>query len=308
MIEINQVSKKFGDIVALDHVSLRLESGSIIGLLGPNGAGKTTLMRVMTGYLSPTVGTVSINNLSPLENPIEIKKQYGYLPEGNPLYGDMKTQNYLQFIASLKALGKEEQEKAVSKVIDSCGLRSVCEQKIETLSKGYRQRVGLAQALIGEPPVLILDEPTSGLDPNQVSDIRNLIKEIGKERTVILSTHILSEVQSTCNQVVLISQGKVIISGPLSELQRNKNTKQTAKLMIKGTSDDIQQILKNQSWVENTESLSHDEGETSILIHSNLEEGTPERIFALAKEKGWVVVGLESIAKSMEESFRELTQ
>jgi len=308
MIEVKNVSKKFGTVTALDQVSLKLESGQIIGLLGPNGAGKTTLMRVLTGYLASSSGSVAINGLSPLENPLAIKKMFGYLPEGNPLYQEMTVAEYLHFAAALKIENHKDQTSAINRVTHSCGLIQVVGQKIDTLSKGFRQRVGLAQALLNEPPILILDEPTAGLDPNQVVEIRQLIQKIGQEKTVLLSTHILSEVQSTCNQVIIINQGRIVMAGSISELRSKGEQAFAVDFKIKGTADNIMAAFQTKEWVKEIKELTRDDQGVSYRLHPAHNEVVGEKVYAVIKAQDWVLLELSPETLSLEETFRELTQ
>ena len=218
MIEVKNITKKYGAKKALDNVSFKVEKGEIVGFLGPNAAGKSTTMRIITGYMPQTSGQVIIDGYDNLENSLEARKKIGYMPENVALYQEMRVGEYLLFIAKLLKVKKEERPQQLSSIMKKCGLLDVKDQLIATLSKGYKQRVGLAQALLGDPEILILDEPTIGLDPKQITEIRKLIKEIGKEKTVILSTHILPEVEMTCNRVIIINQGKLVASGNVETL------------------------------------------------------------------------------------------
>lgn len=222
MISVKNVSKHFGTVKAVDNVSFTLKKGTITGFLGPNAAGKTTTMRLLTGYFYPTNGDITIDGMHFDTDDIRIKSKIGYLPENNPQYSELKVREYLDFIARVRQLSQPE--KAIMKVAHDCGLTGRLDEKIETLSKGYKQRVGLAQALIHDPEILILDEPTSGLDPNQIVEIRKLIKELGKKKTVILSTHILSEVQAICEQVIVIHRGRIAADDSLKNLTKGKKS------------------------------------------------------------------------------------
>jgi len=215
MLLLNQISKTFGETKAVDNVSFKTEAKGVIGLLGPNGAGKTTLMRIISGYLMAEAGVIKWSNKIFDPKLIESKKLIGYLPEGNPLYGNIKVTEYLEFMAKLKGVSQKE----IVKVIEECGLLEVCHKKIETLSKGYKQRTGLAQAILGDPKILILDEPTTGLDPNQIIEIRKLIKALGKDRLVILSTHILPEAKEVCSRVLIINRGKIVLDDEIKKIR-----------------------------------------------------------------------------------------
>lgn len=209
MIKLLEVTKKFGEITAINKMSLSISRGEVVGFLGPNGAGKTTAMRLIIGYLAATSGRVLVGGKDPQEEGITVRSHIGYLPENNPLYPDLKTSEYLNFIAQVKGISAEKKKEALERIVDTCAVREVYGKIIGELSRGYKQRVGLAAALLGNPPILILDEPTSGLDPNQIIEIRKLIKDLGQEKTVILSTHIIPEVSQTCSRVVIINRGEI---------------------------------------------------------------------------------------------------
>jgi len=223
MIEVANLSKRYGDISAIDGVSFTASPGEILGFLGPNGAGKTTTMRIITGFLPATSGTVRVDGFDVFEQSAEVRRRIGYLPENPPLYNDMTVETYLRFVARLKGMRRGDIGAALERVLDACGLAAVGDRLLGHLSKGYRQRVGLAQALIHDPPVLILDEPTIGLDPRQIIDIRGLIKTLGGNRTVVLSTHILPEVSQVCDKVVIINGGKIVIEDQLDNLTRTRS-------------------------------------------------------------------------------------
>jgi ABC-2 type transport system ATP-binding protein len=220
MIEVRNLSKRYGDLVAVDRVSFTAQKGEIVGLLGPNGAGKTTTMRIITGFIPPTSGTVTVEGFDILEQAHEVRKRTGYLPENPPLYADMTVVSYLEFVGRIKGVSRSALPEAVDRAVRRCGLTEVRRRVLGHLSKGFRQRVGLAQALIHEPSVLILDEPTIGLDPRQIREIRSLVKELAAERTVILSTHILQEVVQICQKVVIISDGRVVVEDEIENLTR----------------------------------------------------------------------------------------
>ncbi len=219
-IVVNNLTKKFGSQRAVDNISFEVKTGEILGFLGPNGAGKTTTMKILTCYMAPSDGDAKINNLSILESQDEIKKKIGYLPENNPLYFDMPVLDYLKFVADLQGVQKDKIQDRIAEMVYVCGLNVEKHKKIGELSKGFRQRVGLAQAMIHDPEILILDEPTTGLDPNQIVEIRKLIKELGKQKTVILSTHILPEVEATCDRILIINNGKIVADGTSDMLRQ----------------------------------------------------------------------------------------
>jgi ABC-2 type transport system ATP-binding protein len=226
MIEVAHLSKRYGDLVAVHDVSFTAVPGQILGFLGPNGAGKTTTMRIITGFMPATSGTVRVEGFDVFEQSAEVRRRIGYLPENPPLYNDMAVVPYLRFVARLKGVKNADLAGAVDRVLETCGLTQVARRLLSHLSKGYRQRVGLAQALIHDPPVLVLDEPTIGLDPRQIIEIRSLIKSLGKNRTVVLSTHILPEVQQVCEKVVIINDGRVVVEDLLANLTRDRSLEQ----------------------------------------------------------------------------------
>jgi ABC-2 type transport system ATP-binding protein len=238
MLEVRNLTKRYGDIVAVRDVSFSAAQGQILGFLGPNGAGKTTTMRILTGFLPATSGTATVAGFDVFEQSEEVRRRIGYLPENPPLYPDMTTVSYLRFVARIKGMAKDAVDDAIERVIRICGLESVRERLLGHLSKGFRQRVGLAQALIHDPPVLVLDEPTIGLDPRQIIEIRSLIRQLGGERTVILSTHILPEVAQLCDKVVIINEGRVVLEQPMAELTREASLEDVFLRSIAAESSD----------------------------------------------------------------------
>jgi len=234
MIEVVQLSKRYGAVEAVKGVSFSVDTGQVVGLLGPNGAGKTTIMKILTGYHFPSSGTAMVDGNSVVDDPVEVKKRVGYLPENAPLYGDFTPREYLEFVAEVRNLDPDNRAQRIRSVLDSCGLRDAGNTRIETLSKGYRQRVGLAQAIVHDPPILILDEPTSGLDPNQILEIRALIRELGKSKTVILSTHIMQEVEAVCSQVLILNEGRIAAQGKVEEIAATMKGGDTWELTLRG--------------------------------------------------------------------------
>ncbi|MFN3966550.1 MAG: ABC transporter ATP-binding protein, partial [Endomicrobiia bacterium] len=252
MIKVESLTKYYGDIVAVDNISFEIPQGQIVGFLGPNGAGKTTTMRILTGYLSATSGNATICGYSVSENPQEVQKRVGYLPEMNPLYEDITPTEYLEFVGSVRNFSYREIQNRIKEIVALCGLKDVLNQNIGELSRGYRQRVGFASAIFHNPDVLILDEPTSGLDPNQAREVRELIKELKKDKTVILSTHILSEVQAICDRVIIINRGKIVVDGTTSELQDMAKGKEKIYLEVKSKDEPlaIEEKLKGLPYCE----------------------------------------------------------
>lgn len=251
MIEVKGLRKKFGSKEALRGVSFDIDKGEIVGFLGPNAAGKTTMMRILTSFIPPTSGTVKVDGLDIFEDSLAIRKKLGYMPENVALYHEMKVIEYLKFIAKIEKVSKNKMPYELRSIIKKCGLEKVTGQLIGTLSKGYKQRVGLAQALIGDPEILILDEPTIGLDPKQITEIRNLIKELGKDKTVILSSHILPEVEMTCNRVIIINEGKIVASGSPESLTSGIQGGEALEVVVRGDKEEILAKLKAVEGVKN---------------------------------------------------------
>jgi ABC-2 type transport system ATP-binding protein len=293
------VSKVYGKQKALDNVSFSVNKGEIVGLLGPNGAGKSTMMKVITCFIPQNQGSVAVCGFDVVSQSMEVRKRVGYLPENNPLYFDMYIKEYLAFIAGLHNLGKKTTER-ITYIIEKTGLAPEINKKLGTLSKGYRQRVGLAQALIHDPEVIILDEPTSGLDPNQIVDIRNLIKEIGKEKTVLLSTHIMQEVEALCDRVIIINKGKIVADAPTSELQSFSNLKRIINVEFQG---DI--VVSELKAIEGVTDIIVDK--TKFKILSNTEKDIRPEIFKIASNNNWVILSIGLEEQSLEDVFRQLT-
>ncbi len=299
-VEVKNLTKIYGTQPAVNDISFTVQAGEIVGFLGPNGAGKSTTMKIATCFLPPTSGTINIVGYDVVNNPIEVRKNVGYLPEHNPLYLDMYVHEYLRFIGSLHNLGGSKLTNRVKDMVALTGLTIEQNKKIGALSKGYRQRVGLAQALIHDPQVLILDEPTTGLDPNQISEIRNLIKNIGKEKTVIFSTHIMQEVKAICDRVVIINRGKLVADSPVAALQAGVN-QQRSFLAEFETEIDIN-ALKNIAGVASLEHLGA--GRYRILSGSDIRGA----VFQLAASRNWPLLGMQEEERSLEKVFQSLTQ
>ena len=309
MIEAVNLKKRYGNISAIDNISFRISKGEIIGFLGPNGAGKTTTMKILTCFMRPTVGDVKIDGLDIYDNTNEIKKKIGYLPESNPLYYDMRVMEFLNYMARLKEIPAAKIKNELKEAIEKCGLENVYSRKIANLSKGYKQRVGLAQAIIGNPPILILDEPTSGLDPNQIVEIRDLIKSLGKEKTVILSTHILPEVESTCNRILIISNGKLVADGTKEELSRANENKWTFILSLKNESEnDISEYLGKIETIKNIELLDSSENIFNFKIETEAINSVRDEIFNVCSENKFIIYEFKKIEYSLEDIFKQMTQ
>lgn len=235
MIKVEHLTKYYGDLCAVDDVSFEINKGEILGLLGPNGAGKTTIYRILTGYLTPTAGTIKVKDYNIIDHLLEIKNLIGYLPENAPIYHDMLVYDYLNYVADIRGVEKDKKMPHLKELADLCSLNEVMHKTVDELSKGYRQRVGIAHALMGDPEILVLDEPTSGLDPNQIAETRDIIRRIGKQKTIVFSTHILSEAEATCDRMVIINQGKIVANDKLSDLQKSLNEKSFENIFKKLT-------------------------------------------------------------------------
>ncbi len=298
-IKAEAVSKFYGNQKALDKVSFAVNKGEIVALLGPNGAGKSTMMKIISCFLPQNEGKVSVCGFDVINQAMEVKKRVGYLPEHNPLYLDMYVKEYLMFIAGIHKLGNNSKER-VNSIITRTGLEPEKHKKLGQLSKGYRQRVGLAQALIHNPEVLILDEPTSGLDPNQIVEIRSLIKEIGKEKTVLLSTHIMQEVEALCSRVIIINNGRIAADAPTSELQSINKLKQIINIEFQG--EIKPDILKEIDGV-----IDIIKKENTYQILSNAQTDIRPEIFNIASSNNWVILSIGLKEQSLEDVFRQLT-
>jgi len=310
VIRADGIRRAYGSFEALRGLSFAVQSGEIVGLLGPNGAGKTTCMKILTGYLAPTGGTATVCGIDVLEDPLGVQRQLGYLPEGAPVYDEMSVEPYLAFVATVRGLGRAERARAIERVAEQCGLRDCLSQRISTLSRGFRQRVGLAQALLHEPRVLILDEPTTGLDPNQIVEIRGLIREVGQTRTVILSTHILSEVQVTCDRVLIIHEGQLVADDRTDRLTESVSGRILTVGLGAGKVDADRATLKAQ--------LAGLPGVTEVVAAPPVDErhrftlyaGSDVRdaVFHWAVARGHVLVELKAETRDLEEVFRRLTR
>ena len=319
MIEVENVSKYYGNFEAVRGVSFSLGHDQVLGFLGPNGAGKTTVMRMLTGFHFPTRGQVKIDGISIEEDPVEVKKRIGYLPENNPLYGDMNSEEYLSFVASARLIPKEKRQNALDGAITACGLGEVRKQRIESLSKGYKQRVGLAQAIIHDPEILILDEPTSGLDPNQIIEIRSLIRELGKSKTVILSTHILQEVEAVCSRVLILNEGRIAAQGTAEEIALSLKGRDTWELLLKGAAYP-EKFLAGKGLPafpgRAPDEINAEKDENGIVKLSFIVQapekggdssGDGELIFDWALSQGYKIIGMNRKKLSLEDIFVKLT-
>jgi ABC-2 type transport system ATP-binding protein len=310
-IAVRNLTKLYNGQPAVSDISFDVKTGEILGFLGPNGAGKTTTMKIITCYMPPTQGTVEVDGMNIFERSLEVRKRIGYLPELNPLYMDMNVLEYLAYSAELHGITGQGARARLREMVQVCGLQDVRHKDIGELSKGYRQRVGLAQAMIHDPEVLILDEPTSGLDPNQIVEIRNLIKQLGRAKTVVLSTHILSEVQATCDRVIIINEGKIAADGSPEQLQRQFHGGEGLTVELKSAVDNplegIAPKLRILAYVNNVTLLSHDGPVTRFEIGVDRGQDIREAVFRQAVSEGWVVLEMHRKVTSLEEVFHKLT-
>lgn len=308
MIEISNLVKKYGDHVAVDNLSLTIEPGKIYGLLGPNGAGKSTTMNILTGYIGATSGTVKINGYDILDQPEEAKKCVGYLPELPPLYMDMTVAEYLKFVAELKKIEKKKRKEMINDAMEMTGVSDVSERLIKNLSKGYRQRVGFAQAVLGYPQIIILDEPTVGLDPKQIIEIRELIKKLGENHTVILSSHILTEISAVCDHVFIISKGKLVASDETENLINLMSTEQNIDIIAKCDEAVARQVIENVSDVKEVKFEQPEEDDTvKFVVRAQKGCDIREVLFKAFCDRNITLLEMHSAVKSLEDVFLELT-
>ncbi len=307
MIEVRGLTKRYGAEKAVDAISFDVRTGEILGFLGPNGAGKTTTMKVITCYLPPTEGVVLVDGLDVTRDPLAVRRRIGYLPEHTPLYGEMTVYDYLAFVADLRGIPGPDVPRRIGVMAEVCGLGEVLAKRIETLSKGYRQRVGIAQAIIHDPPILILDEPTSGLDPNQIAEIRDLIKSLGKEKTVILSTHILSEVEASCDRVLIIHRGRLVADGAPSELQAHAVGGQRIRFGVQAANGAVEETLARWGRAKILDRETDGDGSVLFELTADTSDDLRPELFRLAVEQGWVLTELHRRRIDLEDVFRRLT-
>ena len=301
MIKIDKVTKMYGQNVAVKDVSFEVGKGEILGFLGPNGAGKTTMMRVITGFFPPTGGNVFVDGHSVVSEPLEVKKRIGYVPENPSMYKDMRVYDYLKFISAVKGVPKPDVKKSVEKTIETCSLGTYARRRIGELSKGYRQRLALAQALVNDPPVLILDEPTSGLDPKQIHEIRELIKSMGGEKTVVLSTHILPEVSMTCSKVVIINDGEIVAVDSTENIGQSLTKSLQIEMVVEGPTDKVVESLSKMEGIEKVKS-------TGITYIIDVEKDKELRALIARKivESGYALLEMKTRSMSLEDIFLRL--
>jgi ABC-2 type transport system ATP-binding protein len=309
MIKIENLTKYYGDTCAVDQISFDIRKGEVLGLLGPNGAGKTTTLRMLTCYLRPSSGDIKVKDFSIEDNALEIKKLIGYLPESAPLYPDMIVYDYLRFIADVREIERVNIDSRIKELAGLCGINEVMHKSINELSKGYKQRVGLAHAMMNDPEILVLDEPTSGLDPNQIVEIRDIIKKIGKEKTVILSTHILSEAEVTCDRIVIINKGKIVAAGATDELIREAGSDYIIQVSIKHNNfEEISNSLRNIPEVNDVILISDEKGIIDFHLACSGKKDVRPEIYEVIKNSNWILLEFHMESRTLETIFRELTR
>ena len=308
MIEAKQLTMIYGSTVAVKEASFKASKGEIVGLLGPNGAGKTTCMNILATQIVPTSGTATVGGYDIHEDPIEIRRLVGYLPEVNPLYGDMEVVECLQFVGEGRNLGENGLKERLTWVVENCKIKEVYRRPLGELSRGYQQRVGLAQALIHDPEVLILDEPTSGLDPLQIIEIRNLIRKLAKDKTIIFSTHIMQEASATSDRIVIINEGEIIADGTAGELQATVDVSPMTILSVKAEKQSVERALESLSGCEGFKLMKEEDGLLTYRLEASTQEGLWEQLAALIKDNHWVVKELKPQELSLEDTFIALTK
>jgi len=306
MIQLQNLVKDYGSLRAVDKINFTINKGEILGFLGPNGAGKSTTLKMITCFLTPTEGNIEIDNFNVLEHSKEIRKMIGYLPEHNPLYLEMTVYDYLKFVAEIREIKKGDFKRILTTTIKKCGLNEVISRSIKTLSKGFRQRVGIAQAIIHDPKILILDEPTSGLDPNQILEIRDLIRELGREKTLIISSHILQEVEAVCGRIVIINKGKIVGSGSTDELRMSNQRKAKLNLELIAPENEIDEMRAAFPMIK----IAINEVENdNVRLEITYPQETDYRkdIYQYIKKRDWSLLEMQRHVSSSEDVFRNLT-
>jgi ABC-2 type transport system ATP-binding protein len=309
MIHVESLTKYYDDLCAVDHITFDIQKGEILGLLGPNGAGKTTTLRMLTGFLRPTSGSVHVKDYNINEHRLEIKKLLGYLPESAPLYHEMLVYDYLDYIADIRELGGDKKLARIRHIADLCVLNGVMHQPIGELSRGFKQRVGVAHAMISDPEILVLDEPTSGLDPNQIVEIREIIRQIGKEKTIILSTHILSEAEATCDRVVIINQGRIVADGSTETLKQSASGEYLINISLQNTNlESVRKELESIDGIEDIVSVQEEDDIVHVRLTCQSSFDLRGDIYQKIKQTDWILLELRQETKSLENIFRDLTE
>ena len=309
MIHVENLTKYYSSLCAVDRISFDIQRGEILGLLGPNGAGKTTTLRMLTGFLRPTSGTICVKDYNIDQHALEVKKLLGYLPESAPLYHEMLVYDYLDYVANIRELDRNKKLTRIRHLSDLCGLNEVMHQPIGELSKGFKQRVGLAHAMMNDPEILVVDEPTSGLDPNQIAEIRQIIRRIGKEKTVVLSTHILSEAEATCDRVVIINRGKIVADGSTESLRESVSGEYLINISLQNTDcESAREQLRSIDGILDIELVSEEDGIAHLRLTCHSSTDLRAAIYRKIKETDWVLLELHQETKTLENVFRELTK
>jgi ABC-2 type transport system ATP-binding protein len=309
MIHVQNLTKYFNDLCAVDQITFDIQKGEILGMLGPNGAGKTTFLRMLTGYLRPTSGTIRVKDYTIDEHLLEIKKLLGYLPESAPLYHDMLAYDYLNYVADIRELDSEQKLSRIRHLANLCGLNEVMHQPIGELSKGYKQRVGLAHAMMSDPEILVLDEPTSGLDPNQIVEIRKIIKKIGKEKTIIICTHILSEAEATCDRIVIINRGRIVADGSTETIKQTASGEYMINICLQNT--DFKSVERELSSLDGVVGIApgiEEEGTLRVRITCKSSADVRGELYRRIKQTDWILLEFHKETGSLENIFRRLTQ
>jgi ABC-2 type transport system ATP-binding protein len=309
MIVIEDLTKYYGSVCAVDHISFEIRKGEILGLLGPNGAGKSSTLRMLTCFLPPSTGKITVKDFTIYEDSLAIKRLIGYLPESAPVYHDMLVYDYLRFVAQVRGVERSMREKRIREICAQCGLREVMHKPVHAISRGYKQRVGLAHAMLGDPEILVLDEPTAGLDPNQIVEIRDIIKQIGREKTVVLSTHILSEAEATCDRVVIIHHGKIVADGATEELKKEAGNTYEIHLSLQET--DLEGVKTALSGVPGVRTVSPKErGAATLDLLLTCEGGDDVRpaVYEKIRRNDWVLLEFYREGRTLENIFRDLTK
>lgn len=308
MIKADRLTMHYGPVQALKDVSFEVHQGEIVGLLGPNGAGKSTTMKILTTYLHPTAGTAVVGGMDVLENPLGVRKVIGYLPEILPLYMDMEVRGYLSFVGKARGLNGATLKERTEVVLEECGLRPMYRKVVRELSKGFKQRTALAQALIHDPSIIILDEPTSGLDPHQIVEVRQLIKRLASGKTVILSTHILQEVEATADRIVIISNGRIVGNGTVEELRATAKKEERTRVCLAGNAEELKRLLSGMSGARHVELIRENDGFCTFTIHGVIGNQLWREVGQLARQKNWEIRELSDRPLSLEETFLSLTE
>jgi len=309
MIHVESLTKYYNDLCAVDQISFDISKGEIMGLLGPNGAGKTTTLQILTGFLQPTSGSVRVKDYNIDEDSLQIKKLLGYLPESAPLYHDMLVYDYLDYVADIRQIDTSSKISRIRQLADLCGISEVMHKAINELSKGYKQRVGLAHAMMDDPEILVLDEPTSGLDPNQIIEIRDIIKQIGKEKTVILSTHILSEAEATCDRIVIINKGKIVANDSTQTLKQSASGNNLINISLQNADfDSVKQQLTSISDVLDIVQVSNDNGILNLVLTCMSSADIRSDIYKKIRQTDWILIEMHQEIQTLENIFRELTR